>query len=82
MERSQTVGGVLMAVSALQMLVFSIAMLRRSYVAVALPVFAAMSAVSALLFWVGYTMVSMEPDLGELDMEDEEALQPARSEAS
>jgi hypothetical protein len=77
MERSQTIGTMLMAVSALQMLVFTLGMLRRSYLAVALPVLAAMSAVSGLLFWIGYTMVNMEPDLAELDMEEEEEPQPA-----
>ncbi len=76
MERSRTMGSVLMAVSALQMLVFTLAMFRRSYLAVALPVMAAMGAVSALLFWVGYTMVNMEPDLAELDLDEEEP-QPA-----
>jgi len=72
MERSQTIGTLLMAASGLQMLVFTLGMLRKSYVAVALPVFAAMSAISGLLFWIGYTMVNMEADLGELNMEDEE----------
>lgn len=72
MERSQTIGTLLMAASGLQMLVFTLGMLRRSYLAVALPVFAAMGAISGLLFWVGYTMVNMEPDLAELDMEEDE----------
>ena len=72
MERSQTIGTLLMAASGLQMLVFTIGMVRRSYLAVALPVFAAMGAISGLLFWVGYTMVNMEPDLAELDMEEDE----------
>ena len=72
MERSQQMGTILMAVAAFQMLIFTIGMLRRSYLAVALPVLAAMSAVSGLLFWIGYTMVNMEPDLAELDMEEEE----------
>ena len=76
MERSQSMGTILMAVSALQMLVFTLGMLRRSYLAVALPVMTAMGAVSGLLFWIGYTMVNMEPDLSELDMEEEEAPQP------
>ena len=76
MERSQSMGTILMAVSALQMLVFTLGMLRRSYLAVALPVLAAMGAVSGLLFWIGYTMVNMEPDLSELDMEEEEEPQP------
>ncbi len=60
-----------MGVSALQMLIFTVGMLRRSYLAVALPVLSAMAAVSGLLFWVGYTMVSMEPELAELDMEED-----------
>lgn len=72
MERSQTIGTLLMAASGFQMLVFTLGMLRRSYLAVALPVFAAMGAISGLLFWVGYTMVNMEPDLAELDMEEDE----------
>ena len=72
MERSQSVGTILMAVSALQMLVFTMGMLRRSYLAVALPVLTAMGAVSGLIFWVGYTMMSMEPDLTDLELENEE----------
>ena len=74
MERSQTIGTLLMAASGLQMLVFTLGMLRKSYVAVALPVFAAMSAISGLLFWIGYTMVNMEPDLSELDLDEEDQL--------
>ena len=71
MERSQTIGAVLMAVSGLQMLVFTLGVMRRSYLAVALPVLAATAAISGLLFWVGYTMVNMEPDLVDLDMDEE-----------
>jgi hypothetical protein len=77
MERSQSVGSILMAVSALQMLVFTLGMLRKSYMAVALPVLAAMGAVSGLIFWVGYTMVSMEPELSELELEEEEGPEAA-----
>ena len=73
MDRSsQSIGTMLMAAAALQMVLFTLGVLRRSYLAVALPMFAAVSAVSGLLFWIGYTMVNMEPDLGELDLEDEE----------
>jgi len=72
MERTQTMGAVLMAVSGLQMLIFTIGVLRKSYLAVALPVLAALAAVSAVLFWIGYTMVNMEADLTELDVEDED----------
>ena len=72
MERSQSIGAILMAVSGLQLLIFTLGILRRSYLAVALPVFAATVGVSALLFWIGYTMSNMEPDLSELDLEEEE----------
>ena len=72
MERSQSVGMILMAVSGLSLLVFGMGMLRKSYLAVALPVFAATAGISALLFWIGYTMANMEPDLSELDLEEEE----------
>jgi hypothetical protein len=67
---SKTIGTALMTVSALQMLVFLIGMMRRSYLAIAFPVALAMAAVSGLLFWVGYTMVTMESDLADLDMEE------------
>jgi hypothetical protein len=71
MERSQSMGAMLMAISGLQMLVFTLGMMRKSYMAVALPVFGALGAVSALLFWVGYTMMSMEPETDELEAEAE-----------
>ncbi len=77
MERSKSVGTILMPVSALQMLVFTLGMLRRSYLAVALPVLTAMAAVSGLIFWVGYTMMSMEPDLTDLELESEEGAEAA-----
>jgi len=75
MKRTQTMGAVLMAVSGLQMLIFTIGVLRKSYLAVALPVLAALGAVSAVLFWIGYTMVNMEAELTELDVEDEDEAQ-------
>lgn len=72
MEQSRTIGTVLMAVSGLQMLLFTIGVMRRSYAAIALPVMAAMAAVSGVLFWVGYTMTTVEADLGDLDLEGDE----------
>jgi len=67
MDEPRTLGTALMAVAAVQMLIFTLGMARRSYVAVALPVFTALAAVSGLLFWVGYTMANAEPELAELD---------------
>jgi hypothetical protein len=75
MDQSRSIGTALMAASALQMLVFSIAVLRRSYLALALPVLGAVAALSGLLFWIGYTMANMEPEPADLDLEDEGAAQ-------
>ena len=75
MEQSRTIGTVLIAVSGLQMLLFTFGIMRRSYAAIALPVMAAMAVVSGLLFWVGYTMVNMQPDLTELDLEEDDPLE-------
>jgi hypothetical protein len=72
---SRSIGTVLMAVSGLQMLLFTIGVMRRSYVAIALPVIGAVAAISGLLFWVGYTMASMESDLADLDLEDEDQIE-------
>lgn len=68
MNRAQTTGILLMAGAVLQMLLFVIGASRKSYLALALPVTAAMSALTALTFWVGWTMVTME--------EEEESMTP------
>ena len=71
MEQSRSIGTVLMAVSGVQMLIFTIGVMRRSYLAIALPVLGAIAAISGLLFWVGYTMASMEADIGDINLEDD-----------
>ncbi len=71
MERSQMMGAAIMGLAAVQMLLFVIGALRRSYLALALPVASALGVVSALAFWVGWTMMTTEPDLPELDFEEE-----------
>ncbi len=72
MERSQMMGAAIMAVAAVQMLAFVFGVLRRSYLAIALPISAGLAVVSALAFWVGWTMMTTEPDLPELDFEEEQ----------
>lgn len=69
MERSQTMGALIMAAAALQMLLFLVGAIRRSYMAVALPVMAGISVVSALAFWVGWTMMTAELDELEEELE-------------
>lgn len=65
MDQAQRTGAMLMIGAAVQMLFFLVGMARRSYAALALPILAAVSAVSALAFWIGWTMVTTETDLGE-----------------
>jgi hypothetical protein len=64
-ENSQRTGLIIMIVSAFQFVLFFWAMTRRSYLAVALPVLSALAAVSALAFWIGWTMFTGEDE--ELD---------------
>jgi hypothetical protein len=73
MERSQMTGVLIMAGAALQMMFFLWAAARRSYMAVALPVMAALAAISALAFWIGWTMFTSESELEE-EFEEEEAI--------
>lgn len=71
MGRSQMTGMLIMAGAALEMLLFLYGAARRSYMAVALPVMAAVAAVSALAFWVGWTLLSTEEEIPELEGESE-----------
>lgn len=64
-DRAQTTGKLLIAGAALQMLLFLYGLMRRSYLAVALPVTAAMTAVTILTLWLGWTMLSMQPEADE-----------------
>lgn len=67
MGRSRELGIILMIAAAFQALFILIGMMRRSYFAVALPVATAVAIISALAFWVGWTMANTEPDLAELE---------------
>lgn len=57
-ERARLLGWSLMAASGLQLLLFLLGMRRRSYAALAIPVLGVLAVVSALGFWVGYTMAN------------------------
>jgi hypothetical protein len=61
-ERAETTGKLLILGAALQMLLFLYGATRRSYIALALPVTAAMSAVTILTLWLGWTMLSLQPE--------------------
>jgi hypothetical protein len=65
MDRSQTTGALIMAGAAFELLLFLIGLTRKSYLAIALPVTGAMAALSALAFWVGWTMLTTPADMPE-----------------
>ena len=71
MDKSRTTGMLIMVGAVLEMLLFLYGAARRSYMAVALPVMAAVAAVSALAFWVGWTLLSTEEEFPELEGESE-----------
>ncbi len=76
MERSQKTGLIIMIAAVFQMVLFLWAMLRRSYLAVALPMMGALAAVSALAFWIGWTMFTAESEETE-ESGDEPPLEPS-----
>ena len=67
MGRSKQLGTFLMIGATIQALIMIVGTMRRSYLVIALPVLAAAGLISALAFWVGWTMANTEPDLAELE---------------
>jgi hypothetical protein len=65
MDRARATGLIIIAVSALELLLFVYGALRRSYLALALPITAAMATLTALGFWVGWTMMNIEEESEE-----------------
>jgi hypothetical protein len=70
MGRSRQLGTYLMIAAALQSLIMLIGVMRRSYLVIALPVAAGVGLISALAFWVGWTMANTEAELAELEEQD------------
>jgi hypothetical protein len=76
-ERSRQFGQLLMAMAVAQLLLFIIGAMRRSYAALALPVFGGLAAVSGLAFWVGYTMATTNwDDPADYPVEEAEGAPP------
>ncbi len=67
MERTRLTGAVLMGAAALELLCFLLALSRRSYAAVALPAALLVILISALAFWVGWTLLQVEDELEGLE---------------
>jgi hypothetical protein len=77
MEKSQQTGLVIMIASAFTLVLFLWASMRRSYMAIALPVMSALAVVSALAFWIGWTMFTGEEEDEAPGDEDAAAEEPA-----
>ena len=61
-DRAHTTGLILMAGAVIQMLLFLRGATKKSDLALALPMTAAMTTLTALTFWVGWTMMSLEDE--------------------
>jgi hypothetical protein len=62
MSRAHKTGLVLMVGAVLEFLLFLYGAARRSYLALALPVTAAMMTLTAITIWLGWTMLTMEDE--------------------
>ena len=67
----QKMGGQIIAGAALELILFLYGLSRRSYAAVAAPVAVAMAGLSALAVWVGWTMLTVEAEMPEPELEED-----------
>jgi hypothetical protein len=63
MDKSQMFGLFIIVGAMLEMAVFLFGVIRRSYMALALPLLFALGAVNLLAVWVGWTMLTTEPEI-------------------
>lgn len=64
-------GALIMAGAIVQFLLFLFGLSRRSYAALALPVALAVAGISALGVWVGWTMLTIEPEMPEPELAEQ-----------
>lgn len=67
---SRKMGGLIIAGAVLELLAFLYGLSRRSYLAVAVPMAVAMAGLAALAVWVGWTMLTVEADMPEPELEE------------
>jgi hypothetical protein len=63
MDKSQMFGAIIIAGAMAEMAIFLFGVLRRSYLALAVPLLFALSAVNLLAVWIGWTMLTTEPEI-------------------
>lgn len=66
---SRRMGGLIIVGAALELLLFLYGVSRKSYAALAAPVAVAMAGLSGLALWVGWTMLTVEADMPEPELE-------------
>ena len=67
MDRTRLTGAIVMGAVALELLVFLVALSRRSYTAVAIPAALLVIIISALAFWTGWTLLTVQDELEGLE---------------
>ncbi|MGD0115027.1 MAG: hypothetical protein ABSC13_03350 [Dehalococcoidia bacterium] len=63
MDKSQMFGLLIIIGALTEMAVFFIGVVRRSYLALAIPLMFSIGAVNLLAVWVGWTMLTTEPEM-------------------
>ena len=69
---TRRIGGLIVVGAVLELLLFLYGLSRRSYAAVALPMAVAMAGLSALAAWVGWTMMTIEAEMPEPELEPQD----------
>jgi len=64
-------GALIMVGAIAQFLLFLFGLSRRSYAALAVPVALAVAGISALGIWVGWTMLTLEPEMPEPELAEQ-----------
>lgn len=64
-------GILIIAGAAVELLLFLYGLSRRSYAALAVPVAVAVAGLTGLAAWVGWTMITIEPDMPEPELAEQ-----------
>lgn len=65
MDKSQMFGLIIVVGAMAEMAIFLFGVAKRSYLALAMPMLFALGAVNLLAVWIGWTMMTTEPELAD-----------------